>query len=66
VASKCVLTQESGCRDAVEGNGHPHIAKLRKLQGYMNLLELKGGTLDGHSFNSADAESACIYPDLAA
>ena len=65
-ASKRVLAQESDCRDAVEGNGYPPIAQLRKLQGYMNLLKPKGGTLDGHSFNSADAESACIYPDLAA
>jgi len=65
-ASKCVLAQESDCRDAVEGNGYPHIAQLRKLQGYMNVLEPKGGTPGGHSFNSADAESACIYPDLAA
>src|SRR5258708_1275670 len=61
-ASKCVLAQESDCRDAVEGNGHPHIAKLRKLQGYMNLLEPKGGTLDRHSFNSADAEKCLHLP----
>src|ERR1700736_26623 len=32
----------------------------------MNVLEPKGGTPGGHSFNSADAESACIYPNLAA
>lgn len=28
MARKCVLAQESDCRDAVEGNGHPHIAGL--------------------------------------
>lgn len=65
MAGKGVLAQEPDCRDAVERNWHPHIAQLRKLQGYMNLFKPKGGTLDGHSFNSADTESACIYTDLA-
>lgn len=30
----------------------------------MNVLEPKGGALGGYSFNSADSESARIYPDL--
>jgi hypothetical protein len=46
-SSKCVLPQEVDCRDGVEGNGHPHIAQLRKLQGNMNVLKPKGGTLGG-------------------
>ena len=32
----------------------------------MNVLEPKGGALGGYSFNSADTESARIYPDLPA
>ena len=63
---KCVLAQESDGRDAIEGNRYPHIAQLRKLQSYMNILKPKGGTPGGHSFNAADAEAACIDPDLAA
>jgi hypothetical protein len=65
VDGKGVLAQESDCRDAVERSWHPHIAQLRKLQDCVNILKPKRRTFDGHSFNSADAESACIYPDLA-
>jgi hypothetical protein len=50
----------------MEGNGYAHTALLRKLQGDMNILEPKGGALGGYSFNSADTESARIYPDLPA
>jgi hypothetical protein len=63
-ASQCVLPQEADCRDSVEGNGHPHTTQFRKLQSEMNVFEPKGGALGGYSFNSADAESTRIYPDL--
>jgi hypothetical protein len=32
----------------------------------MNVLDSKGGAPGGYSFNSADTESARIYPDLPA
>ena len=64
MASKCVLPEESDGGDRVEGSGYPHTAQLSKLQSEMNILEPKGGALGGHSFDSADTESARIYPDL--
>ena len=63
-ASKCVLPKYADCRDSVEGNGYPHTAQFRKLKSDMNVFEPKRGALGGYSFNSADSESARIYPDL--
>ena len=62
--SKSVLPQKANCRDSIEGNWHPHTAQLCKLQSDMNVLEPKGGALGGYAFNSANTESARIYPDL--
>jgi hypothetical protein len=52
--------------DSVERNGYPHTAQLRKLQSDMNALDPKGGGFGRYSFNSANTESARIYPDLPA
>ena len=63
-ASQCVLPHEADCGDSVEGHGYPNTAQLRKLHSDMDVLDPKGGALGGYSFNSADTESARIYPDL--
>jgi hypothetical protein len=44
--------------------GYPHTVQLRVLQSAMNILDPKGATFGGYSFNSSNMERARIYPDL--
>src|SRR5581483_5493681 len=65
-AGQRVLPQEADCCDSVKGNRYPHTGQWGELQCNVNVLEPKRGAFGGYSFNSADAESARVYPNLPA